>query len=74
MLYLLIAWFSEIALEDLCDVMGKMLDCDLEVSEFKLHLNYHFHVRTYKMGKGMIPLSLSYVLNSITCFFQRERL
>ena len=35
--------------------MDKVLDCSLEVSEFKLHLRYYVHFRTNTFDKGMKP-------------------
>ena len=50
------------------DVMGKVLDCGLEVSEFEFQLCYYIHFQTYAIRKGMnllIPPP-SYGLDSIT--------
>ena len=33
--------------------MAEVLDCDLELSEYKRH---HVHFRTNSLGKGMNPL------------------
>ena len=37
-------------------VMTKVLDCGLEVNEFKLQLCYYIHFWTNTLGKGMNPL------------------
>ena len=44
-----------------------MLNCDIEVTEFKLRSNYYINFRINNVGKDMKPLiHLSYWLNSIT--------
>ena len=49
------------------DVMEKVLDCDLKVSEFELQSHYYIHFQMNILGKGMNPLSLhNYGLNDIT--------
>ncbi len=40
------------------DIMDKVLNWDLEVSEFKLHSCYYVHFQTNTLGKGMNPLIL----------------
>ena len=47
------------------DVVVNVLDCDIVVNEFKLHLHYYVYFWTF--GKGMNSLiSFSYGLNSTT--------
>ena len=33
--------------------MGKVLDCDIWVSEFELPLSYNIHIRINTLGKSM---------------------
>ena len=48
-------------------VMANILDCGLEVSEFKLHSPYYIHFRTNACGKGTEPSYFpSYALNRIS--------
>ena len=50
--------------------MTKVLDCDLEVSEFKPHLSYYVHFWTNTLGnRSEPPYSLSYGLDGITAVF-----
>ena len=35
--------------------MAKELDCNLEVSEFKLQTQYYVHLQTNTLGKGIEP-------------------
>ena len=37
-------------------IMAKVLDCSLEISEFKLQLCYYIHFLTNTLGKGINPL------------------
>ena len=37
-------------------VVANVLDCDIEVSEFKLQSRYFVHFRTNNLGKSMNPL------------------
>ena len=41
-----------------CGIMGKVLDCGLEVSEFKLQLCYYVHFQPNTFGDGNNPLIL----------------
>ena len=38
---------------NLCGIMAKVLDCSIEVNEFKFQLCYYVHFQTDTFGKGM---------------------
>ena len=40
------------------DVMVKVMNGEIVVSEFELQSRYYVHLRTNTLGKGMIPLIL----------------
>ena len=42
-----------------CDVMAKVLECEIVVYEFELQSQYHFHFWNNTIGKGMNPLILT---------------
>ena len=55
------------------DVMVKVLNCSLEVSEFKLQMRYYVHLWTNTLGKGMNPLiSQTWVKLYQYCFFYKN--
>ena len=40
------------------DVMVKVIDCGIVISEFVLQLRYYVHFQANTLGKGMNPLTL----------------
>ena len=54
--------------------MGKMLDYDLKVREFKLQSWYYVHFTNNILGKDMNPVitPASYGLNSLTAVLLQE--
>ena len=49
--------------------MAKVLDCSLQVSEFKFQLHYNIHFRTETLGRGMClfnpPPAMDYVVSLV---------
>ena len=51
----------------LCGIMAKVMDCDIEITEFELQLHNYVHFQINNFGKGIKPPYFpSYGLNSIT--------
>ena len=57
-----------------CSVVGKVLCCEIVVSEFELQQSDSVHFRTFILGKGINPFISSACcgLNSTTPFFYKN--
>ena len=55
-------------------IMGKMLDCDIESSEFELESYFIFIFRQIPKGKAWTPLFPGHGLNSMLLFFDKNEL
>ena len=51
------------------EVVAKVLDCDIVVSEFELQPHYYVHFRTNTLEKGMNLLILTVMGNIISLLF-----